>query len=200
MFLPREESVDLVFNNDDAFNKLYPLNIQVKAAKHWTRLEVAKTAADFLAPEKDTHVLDIGSGVGKFCIAAAHHKPKAIFYGVEQRKNLVEYSIESCSRVGLYNASFIHANFTQLDLRQFDSFYFYNSFYENISLGQKIDDEVEYSEALYNYYCNYLNKELEKMPAGTRVATFHSLEHEMPASYRVVKTGFHGSLKFWTKV
>ena len=200
MFLPGEESVDLVFNNDDAFNKLCPLNIQVKAAKHWTRLEVAKMAADFLAPEKDTHVLDIGSGVGKFCIAAAHHKPKAIFYGVEQRKNLVEYSIESCSRVGLYNASFIHANFTQLDLRQFDSFYFYNSFYENISLGQKIDDEVEYSEALYNYYCNYLNKELEKMPAGTRVATFHSLEHEMPASYRVVKTGFRGSLKFWTKV
>jgi len=32
--------------------------------------------------------LDIGSGVGKFCLAGAYYKPSASFFGVEQRKDL----------------------------------------------------------------------------------------------------------------
>ena len=200
MVLQKEQSLNLVFNDDKTFNKLYPLNIQQKAAKHWTRLEVAKAAADFLAPHKDAHVLDIGSGVGKFCIAAAHHKPKAVFYGVEQRKDLVQHAINCSSQVGVYNVSFIHGNFTQLDLRQFNSFYFYNSFYENIVFADKIDDRIEYSSSLFNYYNRYLYKQLEQMPTGTRIATFHSLEEEIPPAYSVVKTGFEGLLKFWIKV
>src|SRR4051812_32705243 len=120
MFIERQESIDTVFKNDDVFNNLYPSTIQKKAAKHWTRLEVAKIVADFLAPEKDPNLLDIGSGVGKFCIAAAHYKPKAFFYGVEQRKDLVEHSLICRNRLDIYNVSFIHGNFTQLDLRKFD--------------------------------------------------------------------------------
>lgn len=200
MVSQKEQSLDMVFNDDEIFNKLYPIPIQQKAARHWTRLEVAKVAADFLAPNKDAHVLDIGSGVGKFCIAAAHHKPKAVFYGVEQRKDLVQHAINCCSQVDVYNVSFIHGNFTQLDLRQFNSFYFYNSFYENIAFADKIDDRIQYSSSLFNYYNRYLYKQLEQMPTGTKIATFHSLEEEIPPGYYVVKTEFEGLLKFWMKV
>ena len=188
------------FASDKVFNSLYPKAIQDVAEKHWTPLAVAEKAAAFLAVSADEKVLDVGSGSGKFCLTAAHYHPLTLFYGIEQRANLVALSTDIAQKLQLENVTFICNNISNVDFKDFGHFYFYNSFYENISLGQKIDDEVEYSEALYNYYCNYLNKELEKMPAGTRVATFQSLEHEMPASYRVMKTGFHGSLKFWTKV
>ncbi len=188
------------FNDDKSLNKLYPSHIQAKATRHWTPLEVARCAADFLVPQNDVHVLDIGSGVGKFCIAAAQYKPKAFFYGVEQRNNLVDYALECSSKLELNNVSFIHGNFTQLDFRQFDHFYFYNSFYENLNGTEKIDNRIEHSLSLYNYYNRYLFNQLEQKPVGTRVATYHSLEDEIPPCYYVVKTEFDGLLKFWIKV
>ena len=200
MMLAQEIRTESFFNDDLRFNQLFPKNIQAKAARHWTPLEVAKAAADFLAPHNDVHVLDIGSGIGKFCLAAAFHKPKAAFYGVEQRKDLTDYAFDVSCTFGIYNVSFIHGNFTQLDFRQFDSFYFFNSFYENLKGTEKIDCSIEHSLSLYNYYNRYLYKELEQKPNGTRIATYHSLQDEIPPCYYVVKTEFSGLLKFWVKV
>ena len=197
--LIKEHRLERMFN-DDAFNSLYPMWVQANAVHHWTSLEVAECAACFLAPEKNIHVLDIGSGVGKFCLAAARCKPDAIFYGVEQRKNLVKYANECSNKLDIFNVSFIQGNFTQLDFRQFDNFYFFNSFYENLSGTHKIDNKIEHSLSLYNYYNRYLYTQLHERPSGTRLATYHSLEDEIPPSYDVVKTEFNGLLKFWVKV
>lgn len=188
------------FCDDNTFDKLYAPGIQAKSTKHWTPVKVAIAAANFLVPENDVHVLDIGSGVGKFCLTAAHAKPEALFYGIEQRKNLVDYSNECSQRLGLHNVSFIHGNFTQLDFRQFDHFYFFNSFYENLKGTEKIDNELDYSPSLFAYYNRYLAMQLDEKPRGTRLATFHSTEEEIPAGYYVVKTDFNGLLKFWMKV
>lgn len=198
--LAQQEKLKSLFESDLRFNQQFPRRIQLKAAKHWTPLDVAKTAAEFLAPQNNLHILDIGSGIGKFCMAAAFHKPNAVFYGVEQRKDLVDYAFDVSGRLGIYNVSFIHGNFTQLDFRQFDGFYFYNSFYENLKGTEKIDYTIEHSQSLFNYYNRYLYKELDIMSSGTRLATFHSLEDEIPPNYYVVKTEFNGLLKFWVKL
>jgi SAM-dependent methyltransferase len=198
--LTQESSLQTSFSSDLNFDSLFPPAIQKKAARHWTPLEIAKTASEFLVPQNNVHVLDIGSGIGKFCLAAANHKPNGTFYGVEQRKNLVDHALDVSSKMGIYNVSFIHGNFTQLDLRQFDSFYFFNSFYENLEGTPKIDDTIDHSLSLFNYYNHYLYKELEQQPHGTRIATYHSLEDEIPPCYYVVKTDFNGLLKFWIKV
>ena len=55
------------FGSDAQFNKLYPSSIQMLAQRHWTPLVVARKAAGFLAAESNVSVLDIGSGVEKFC-------------------------------------------------------------------------------------------------------------------------------------
>jgi SAM-dependent methyltransferase len=196
----RVKTFDHLLEDDQAFNQLYPQEVQLKAAKHWTPLEVAKYAADFLAAEKDVHVLDIGSGVGKFCLAAAQQQPEAMFYGIEQRENLVKHALHCNELLGLPNVCFLHGNFTQLDFRQFDHFYFYNSFYENLEGADKVDDTLEYSLSLFNYYNRYLYKQLEQKPKGTRIVTFHSLEGEIPPSYYTVNTYLGGLLKCWTKV
>ena len=91
------------FASDEQFNQLYPLSIQALARRHWTPLSVARKAAGFLAAENNVRILDIGSGVGKFCLAAAYYKPKAFYYGIEQRKSLVSHAekareIQMCIR------------------------------------------------------------------------------------------------------
>lgn len=188
------------FVSDEKFNQLYPLHIQMLSRKHWTPLGVARRAANFLATGIGCRILDIGSGVGKFCLAASHYMPQAIYFGIEQRKNLIEYAEAASDTLESTNCQFIHGNFTQLDFKEYDNFYFYNSFYENIAGTDKIDESIDYSGELYNYYNRYLFRQLEQKPAGTRLATFHSLEDEMPPSYHEVGSEFDNLLKFWIKI
>jgi cyclopropane fatty-acyl-phospholipid synthase-like methyltransferase len=188
------------FYSDEQFNQLYPLDIRTLSARHWTPLQVARVAAGFLATEKQAKILDIGSGVGKFCLSAAHFYPQATFYGVEQRRYLIKHAETAGKILGFKNVSFIHGNFTQIDLKNFDHFYFFNSFYENLTGTDKIDEDILYSAELFNYYNRFLYKQLEKMPAGTRLVTFHSLEDEIPDCYQVVDVQMSNMLKFRIKV
>lgn len=188
------------FQSDELFNAQYPPSISALAGRHWTPLSVARYSAQFLAATNGARVLDIGSGVGKFCLAAAHFEPSALFYGVEQRKRLIHQADKIKDSLCLENVSFIHTNFTQIDFRNYDHFYFYNSFYENLDGTDKIDDSLEYSSELYNYYNRYLYKQLQQRPAGTRLATYHSLEYEIPAGYHLVDSRMDNLLKFWVKI
>jgi hypothetical protein len=188
------------FASDKVFNSLYPKPIQEVAEKHWTPLAVAEKAADFLAASPAAKILDIGSGSGKFCLTAAHFHPLSSFYGIEQRANLVALSTELAQKLQLQNVTFICDNITKIDFKNYDNFYFYNSFYENITGTQKIDFSVTYSEDLYKYYNRYLFKQLAKKPAGTRLVTYHSFGSEIPSDYEIVHTDYNEFLKFWVKV
>jgi len=155
---------------------------------------------EFLATHPGVKVLDIGSGVGKFCLAGAYYKPYASFFGVEQRQHLVLHAETAKSILGLQNAHFIHSNITQLDFKQYDHFYFFNSFYENLMTTDKIDDAVVHSPHLFSYYHRELYKKLEQMPSGTRIVTFHCLEDKMPAGYIEIDSKVGTLLKFWLKI
>jgi len=192
--------LDNWFDSDEQFHLLYPTSIQQLARRHWTPLNVARMASEFLVAGDSARVLDIGSGVGKFCLSASYYMPHAFFDGVEQRNSLIEYAETTRNILGLFNVSFIYGNFTQLNLRKYDHFYFYNSFFENLDGTDKIDDSIQYSPALYNYYSGYLYKEFEKMPAGTRIVTYCSWGDEIPPSYSIVQSELDGLLKFYIKV
>ena len=197
--LIQEKTAEKWFRSDIDFDQLYPLQIQALASRHWTPLGVARKAASFLAVDRDARILDIGSGAGKFCLAAAHFRPQAHYFGVEQRKNLLGHANEAKSVLSLENVHFLHGNFTQLNFRNFDHFYFFNAFYENLSGTDKIDHCIDYSAELFYYYNRYLYKELALKPAGTRVATFHSLEDEIPPDFLLAGTDLDNLLKFWIK-
>ncbi|MBO9563972.1 MAG: methyltransferase domain-containing protein [Niastella sp.] len=187
------------FSSDEQLHHLYPLAMQQLARRHWTSLVIAEMVANFLSPSPGAKVLDIGSGVGKFCLAGGYHSPAAHFYGIEQRKDLVDHANTAKSILGLTNVHFMHGNFTQLDFAQYDHFYFYNSFYEHLTDMDKIDENITFSTALYNYYNRYLYKKLDAMPAGTRLATFHTLEDRVPPGYCLAESHVGTLLKFWIK-
>jgi len=192
--------LDKWFHSDARLHYLYPESIQLLARGHWTPLQIAQMAAEFLTPTRGVKVLDIGSGVGKFCLAGAYYKPEASFFGVEQRKDLTDHAEVARAMLGIKNAYFINSNFTQLDFKQYDHFYFYNSFYENLVDTDKIDESISYSWELYNLYNRFLYKKLDEMPSGTRLATFHCLEDKIPASYHLVESKVGCLLKFWLKL
>jgi len=187
-----------LFTNDAAFDWLYPEHFQLLSLKHWTPLAIASKAAEFLA-EPGARVLDIGSGIGKFCLAAGYYFPETFFYGVEQRHELIYLAEEAKGYTKLPNVNFIYANITQINFKEFDHFYFYNSFFENLDPANQIDDTIELSESLYTYYTQYLYTALDEKPPGTRLVTFHSLEHEIPSNYKLMHVSYSTLLKMWIK-
>lgn len=187
-----------LFSNDAAFDWMYPEHFQLLSLKHWTPLAIARKAAAFLS-EPGARVLDIGSGIGKFCLAAAYEFPETHFYGVEQRHELVYHAEEAKNYTQLHGVNFIHANITQVNFKEFDHFYFYNSFYENIGTGCPIDDTIEMSESLYAYYTQYLLNALDEKSPGTRLVTFHSFGEEVPPSYKLAGIAIDGLMKMWIK-
>lgn len=193
------KELDSIFSNDAAFDSLYSLRVQQLSSIHWTPIETAKKAAAHLTSGAGNQIMDIGSGVGKFCLVAAHFFPTHFFHGVEQRKTLVDEATIAQKATHTGNANFIHANFNELDMDAYDHFYFYNSFSENISHFKPIDNLVQTSAAIYEEYLLQFYNLLEDRPSGTRLVTFHCPDNYVPATYKRVQYSQSESLSFWTK-
>lgn len=182
-----------------AFDNIYPERVRQLSKHHWTPVAIARQAAEFLADAPGKRVLDVGSGVGKFCLVGGHYAPEAFFYGVEQRQELYEYAEAARQTLQQENVQFIHGNFTSLDFDAYDNFYFYNAFFENLDEENRIDHQIAFSESLYIYYTQYLYNVLDHKPAGTRLVTFHSFETEVPPGYWVRGASADRMLKMWEK-
>jgi hypothetical protein len=185
--------------DDLTFNTIYPVRIKRLSERHWTPVKIAKIAADYLASRPQTKVLDIGSGVGKFCLVGAA-STKGIFYGVEQRASLIRIAESIAEKHHIANAKFIHSNITQINFSDYDAFYFYNSFFENIDTTTPIDKEIDPKIELFYTYSNYVRDQLGKMPVGTRLVTYWSTWEEIPESFDIEYSTCNGILNFWRKI
>lgn len=186
-------------NDNGSFDELYPDDIAALSTRHWSPIHVAQTVAEFLAESSPCRVLDIGSGVGKFCLTAAMCKPEAYFFGVELRPDLVRHARKLKEKLDVKNALFIEGDFIRLNLSRFDHIYFYNSFFEHLDEENSIDKQIPLSVSLYEYYTTILYNALKAMPAGTRVATYHTFGEEIPREYTWIDTLEDGMLNFWIK-
>src|SRR5690349_13986161 len=102
------------FSTDAKLHQLYPESIRSMARMHWSPLYITQKAISYLGQNDKVKVLDIGSGVGAFCLAGAFYKPSVALFGVEQRKNLIEHAETARKNLGFQNVQFIHGSFTQL--------------------------------------------------------------------------------------
>ena len=73
---------------DRAFDRFLPEHLRVVSHQYWTPLVVAQRAAAWFDDLRIRTVVDIGSGVGKFCVAAALMGHCRVT-GLEQRPSLV---------------------------------------------------------------------------------------------------------------
>lgn len=186
------------FDSDEGFDALLPLKIRKLSSTHWTPVEVAKRVAQFLVQSENSRILDIGSGVGKFCLTAATLS-SGHFMGIEQRESLVRLSRKIAHKYQIDRAEFICANILSIDFKEYDAFYFFNSFQENLDLSNRIDDDVQYNPSQYKAYNEHLFEQFGALPQGTRVATYCSPSIIIPEHYVMVRSEIKGKLKFWEK-
>lgn len=193
------ELLKLNYNvTDNDFDRIYPKEIRMLASQHWTSISVAKAASNFLVKKGGTKVLDIGSGVGKFCLIGAVNTG-GHFTGVEQRFRLFELSQRLANSYRLDNVNFIHANITSINFHKYDAFYFFNSFYENIDNLSKIDNTIDLNVQLYRMYSLYLTSQFASLPVGTRLVTYCTPVNIIPGSYKLQDSSHGGLVKFWEK-
>jgi len=157
--------------NDEEFNLIYPESIRKMAQTQWTPVDVAKMAAMYLVEKPGTKALDIGSGIGKFCMIGASCTDGQCT-GAEQRENLVAMANEYAAKYEIENARFIHSNIIDVPFTEFEAFYFFNAFYENIDRHAVIDNTIERGIHYYNMYTSYVSEQLTKMPVGTKVGGY----------------------------
>jgi SAM-dependent methyltransferase len=112
--------------SDRDFDALYPEPLRFVSRTHWTPIAVAARAADLLVTAGAKQVLDVGSGIGKFCIVGALSTDGAKFTGVEQRPGLVDAATRVAGRLGANRARFLCADAIAAPFSAFDGVYMYN--------------------------------------------------------------------------
>ena len=183
---------------DKEFDSIYPLKVREMSKRHFTPIDVAIKAAQFLITKPNQKVLDIGCGVGKFCFVASSYS-NAIYTGVDYRPHFIALCIILSEKHRFKNVNFIYSDIIKVDFSEYDAFYFFNSFLEQTDSTARLDDTVETNFENYKKYTAFLKEQFTKKPIGTRVVTYHGYNNQLPESYKLVKTDFDGLLKCWEK-
>jgi 16S rRNA A1518/A1519 N6-dimethyltransferase RsmA/KsgA/DIM1 with predicted DNA glycosylase/AP lyase activity len=184
--------------SDKEFDLLLPESIRKQAEIHWTPFEIIQKCADFITQENCKNILDIGSGVGKFCMITSALTGAKIT-GVEIRKNLHLYAQSIAQSYLLSQVSFINQNITETDFSPYDCFYYYNPFFENIVLENTIDSAIPLKTQAFNAYTQFVKNELEKKEKGTCLMSYFTSHEHIPNAYQLIEHDENLSLSFWKK-
>lgn len=183
---------------EENFNSCLPDYLQTRSKRFFTPFHVAQTATDWLTEDGKKTILDIGAGVGKFCIAGSTYSD-SFFCGIEYRPSLAKIANELIIKFNISNAIVQHGDITEIDFKNFDAFYLYNPFFENLIPSLRLNNEIELAASLYGYYFNHTEKQLDKTKTGTRLVTYHGNNFEVPESFKKIKENKDSTLKLWIK-
>lgn len=185
--------------SDRAFDDLYPLQVRHASRSHWTPVEVALRASELLAGRPGASILDVGSGVGKFCLVAAASADARV-RGLEHRGYLVDIARRAATMLDV-DVRFECGALDSSDASGVDGVYLFNPFGENLCpTRDQIDGAVELSEARYARDVAATIELLQSLRVGARVVTYCGFGGRMPQGYaRLLREQFDGALELWTK-
>jgi SAM-dependent methyltransferase len=190
-----------VLSSDHAFDSLFDEKIQKLSGQHWTPVRIAARAASLLAQAGATRVLDIGSGIGKFCIVGAL-TTDAEFVGVERRGRLVAIARSAAASLGVSRATFVHANVESFPFHGFNGVYLYNPFYEQIAKHLvQIDGTIERSALVYIHFVRTTLAKLAALAPPAALVTFNGFGGYVPLDFEFLGDEPAGSarLEIWVK-
>jgi len=186
---------------DAEFDALYPAEVAAISSKFWTPVGVALRAAELLGGADGRRILDLGAGVGKFCLVGAAGVG-GIYVGIEQRPRLVEIAREAAQTLKLRSVEFRAGDHSSVDLREFGGIYLFNPFEENVRPPKDhIDETVPLSVERYLEDVAATEALLEQATPGTYVAIYHGFGGRRPAGYvQLLEERWRfGRLELWEK-
>lgn len=186
--------------SDHRFDGLYPPEVRVHSRIHFTPVKVALRVREWLGNEPGLRVLDVGSGCGKFCLVFAASGPGKVT-GIEQRPNLHQTAEAASALLGLRNTSFLCGRMEDLDWAGFNTFYFFNPFYERIVYRQGMDDRTPPHASLYFDHLRVVREKLDQAKRGSRVLTYHGMGGRLPSDWLLIRSEeIHtDELQLWVK-
>ncbi len=187
---------------DAAFDQVYPSDVQEISDYQWTPLSVIDQVVELIEPDMRTRVLDVGSGVGKFCIAASLRAPGS-YTGVERRVDRHRLAEAARDRFGAIGASFVLGDALALDWGGFDVLYLYNPFQELVArIFGAVGDTLAYGPEVQSQSVQAARRKLRELRVGARVVLFHGLGDEMPPEFEPASSMPcpAGQLEVWVRV
>ena len=185
------------------FDRFLAYELRIVSCQYWTPLAVALRVAEWLNQLEVKTVVDIGSGAGKFCVAAAL-ATECNFIGVEQRPRLVNAASELAEIFGVdHRVRFIQGTLSRGTVPQADAYYLYNPFGENLFGSEDwLDQDVELGKERYEHDIACMESLLEQAPIGTYLIKYNGFGGLVPASYDVLHTDFclPNMLRTWRKI
>jgi SAM-dependent methyltransferase len=172
---------------DAAFDLFLPEDLASLSADQWTPLEVALVAARWLNDAGVRRVVDIGSGPGKFCIAAAL-ACRCEFVGLEQNPRFVAVARALARLFDVQGtASFVHGTLADAVLPEADGYYVYNPFAQHLFAPGDGSGGTTPDYARYRHDVMVVQDIFRCAPAGTVVITYNGFGGLMPASYEACR-------------
>ncbi len=188
--------------NERLFDDFLAYELRIVSSMYWTPLAVALQVAEWLNQLEIKTVVDIGSGAGKFCVAAALAS-RCNFIGVEQRPRLVQAARELAELFGVdQRVQFIHGAISQDEVPEADAYYLYNPFGENLfGAEDRLDEDVELGSERYERDIAFMESFLEQARIGTYLIKYNGFGGRVPSSYDAVLThlGMSNMLRVWQK-
>jgi len=160
-------------------------------------------ASRWLEANGASRVLDVGSGVGKFCTIAAAASD-LVFEGVERRAHLVAIADDLARELGVAERTrFRVGDLADVEFGDYDALYLYNPFAEGYaSSASWLDDAVELGPERAKADTERFEDTLASLEIGVQVLTFHGFGGRIPDSYRLLQSAAFGEGRMlcWQKV
>lgn len=185
--------------SDEEFDALFPEDMWEHSNRHFTSVFLSQKAAIYLANDQNIKILDIGSGTGKFCLVGATCT-NSHFTGVEYRKNQSDIAHEVAERFKIPNVRFINANILDISFKDYNAFYMFNPFLENLDTTARMDQTKNSKKEDYELFRSYVFEQLAQKEIGTRLATYYISQNQIPDSFELKASSFGDTLKFWEKI
>jgi len=185
---------------DLVFDALLPERPRAKSPRFWSSVQVARTAARWLAAAGVERVLDVGAGVGKFCAVASLTVGHRV-WGLERRGALVYEARKLAQRLEA-EVVMLEGTLAAVEPSRFDGFYFFNPFGEYVA-----DDDGRFDEDFPRSVDGYIDdartveRWLRRLPPGACMVTYNGIGTRIPMSWKVERsTQLEGdTLRLWRK-
>lgn len=182
---------------DESFDAIYPSVVRDVSCAHWTPVRVAVRIVELLRLRREERLLDVGAGVGKFCVIAAARSGARV-RGVERRPDLAAVGREAVGRYAV-DVEIALGSFEAEDPATFDAVYVFNPFTEQIVLEGVDDDELVAERAATDV--SAAERFLDSARPGTRLVTFCGFGGGVPSAYEqeAREVWDEGALELWVK-
>lgn len=187
---------------ESAFDRYLSADLQARSGRHWTPLHVVSRAVRWLDSIGVRTVVDVGSGVGKFCVLAGLAGTQT-YLGIEERPGLVAVADRLARAFGVRDrVRFETGVFGRTALPAADVYYFFNPFAEGIfEPASHVAADRERSLARYRFEVRAAASFLRSLPPGAHVLTYHGFGGRMPRSFDevCVDSRIPALLRLWRK-